>query len=338
MQPLLAILIAALVSLALGRLAIAAAGRLRFLDAPGERKLQARPVPVLGGPAILLGLAVGLAPWLPAGERSLVLRWLAAGVWLVAVGMVDDRRGLPPLPRLAAQILAALCFIPELSGWLGPAASWGWLALPLGLLWLVALINALNFLDNMDGAAASTGFWTALALGVALSRAGAGALAALLWPLAGALAGFLWWNRPPARLYMGDAGSTFLGLTLGLFALLACTRGGGEPWLAPLFLALPLYDTGTVFWIRWREGRRLWLGDRRHVTHRLLARGAGIWRTLLTINTWTLAAAALALLWGKRPGGLLPLGAALLVALGVFAGERNWERRRAAAGSPPVPD
>jgi len=336
MEPLLAALIAALTSLLLGRLAIAAAGRLRFLDAPGERKLQARPIPVLGGPAILLGLLAGLAPWLPVGERSLIARWLAAGAWLVLVGMLDDRRGLGPLPRLAAQLAAALLFAPELSAWLG-AGSWAWLALPLGLLWLVALINALNFLDNMDGAAGSTGLWTALALGFALQRAGAGGLAAALWSLAGALAGFLWWNRPPARLYMGDAGSTFLGLTLGLFALLAVGRGAGEPWLAPLFLALPLYDTGTVLWIRWREGRRLWVGDRRHATHRLLARGASVPRALVTINVWTLAAAALALSWGRRPAGLLPLAAALLVALGVFGWERSWERKRAAAGTLPPP-
>ncbi len=338
MEPLLASLIAALVSLLLGRLAIGAAGRLGFLDAPGERKLQARPIPVLGGPTLLLGLAAGLLPWLPAGERSLILRWLAAGAWLVLVGMLDDRRGLAPLPRLAAQLAAALLFAPELNCCLGPAGTWGWLALPLGLLWLVALINALNFLDNMDGAAGSTSLWTALALALALGRAGAGGLAAALWPLAGALVGFLWWNRPPARLYMGDAGATFLGLTLGLFALLASARASGAPWLAPLFLALPLYDTGSVLWIRWREGRRLWVGDRRHVTHRLLARGASVPRALLTINAWTLAAAALALLWGARPGSPLPLAMAVLVALGMFGWERSWERKHGAARPPSTGD
>jgi UDP-GlcNAc:undecaprenyl-phosphate/decaprenyl-phosphate GlcNAc-1-phosphate transferase len=332
MQPLAAALLAALVSLLLGRLAIAAAARLRFLDPPGERKLQARPIPVLGGPAILLGLAAGLAAWFPADEGSLIARWLAAGAWLVLVGMRDDRRGLGPLPRLAAQVAAALLFAPELCRWLGPGLAG--LALPLGLLWLVGLINALNFLDNMDGAAASTALWTALALALALRRAEAAALAAALWPLAGALVGFLWWNRPPARLYMGDAGATFLGLTLGLFALLASARGAGDPWLAPLFLALPLYDTGSVLWIRWREGRRLWVGDRRHATHRLLARGASVARALATINAWTLAAASLALVWGARPGGLLPLAAALVVALAVFGWERSWERKQKAADPP----
>ncbi|MBM4117167.1 undecaprenyl/decaprenyl-phosphate alpha-N-acetylglucosaminyl 1-phosphate transferase [bacterium] len=333
MAQVLATVLACLSSLLLGRLAIAAAPRLRFLDPPGARKLQARPVPVLGGAAIFLGLLLGVAPGLAGPERFLLGRWLTAGAWLLALGMVDDRRGLGPLARLVGQLLAALLFLPELSAWLGP--DWVWPARAIGLLWLLGLINAFNFLDNMDGAAASTAFWTALALGLSLATAGGAALADGLWPLAGALLGFLWWNRPPARLYMGDAGATCLGFSLGLFALLAVGRASLSPWLAPLFLAVPLYDTASVCWIRWREGRPLWVGDRRHATHRLLARGAGIGRTLATINVWTLAAAALALGWGERGAAWLPLGAALALALGVFGWERNWERRRAAAGEPP---
>lgn len=333
MPHVLATALACLSSLLLGRLAIAAAPRLRFLDPPGARKLQARPVPVLGGVAIFLGLLAGAAPLLAGSERALFGRWLTAGAWLLALGMVDDRRGLGPLPRLVGQLLAAALFLPELGAWLGP--DWVWPARLIGLLWLLGLINAFNFLDNMDGAAASTALWTALALGLGLARAGAAAPAAGLWPLAGALLGFLWWNRPPARLYMGDAGSTFLGLSLGLFALLAVERAPLSPWLAPLFLAVPIYDTASVCWIRWREGRPLWVGDRRHVTHRLLARGAGVGRTLATLNGWTLAAAALALGWGERGAAWLPLAAAMVLALGIFGWERSGERRRATAGGAP---
>lgn len=333
MPHVLATALACLGSLLLGRLAIALSPRLRFLDPPGARKLQARPIPVLGGAAIFLGLLIGAGPSLAGAERALLGRWLTAGAWLLALGMVDDRRGLGPLPRLVGQLLAAALFLPELGAWLGP--GWVWPARLVGLLWLLGLINAFNFLDNMDGAAASTALWTALALGVALARSGAGELAAGLWPLAGALLGFLWWNRPPARLYMGDAGSTFLGLTLGLFALLAVGRASLSPWLAPLFLAVPIYDTASVCWIRWREGRPLWVGDRRHATHRLLARGASIGRALATLNAWTLAAAALALGWGERGAALLPLLAGLVLALSVFGWERNWERRQAVAGARP---
>ncbi len=333
MEQALALVIALLVSLAGGRIAIALAGRLRYLDHPGHRKLQERPVPLMGGLAILLGVLAGvgvlwprveLSPLLVSGISSsgfLLLRWLGAGAWLVLIGLVDDRRGLGPGLRLLAQALAVLLFSPELAAWLEPA----WLGFPLGVLWLLGLINSLNFLDNMDAAAGSTSFWTALALAAPLVWAGQMPLAYAQLVLASALLGFLWWNRPPARLYMGDAGSTFLGLSLGLFSLLLVPKAGLDPWLAPLLLALPLYDTGTVFWIRWREGRPLWVGDRRHATHRMLARGASTGRTVATLNLWTLAAAALALLLhrlGRMGWPALLLGA--LIAVGLFV----WERRR----------
>ncbi|MCB9513785.1 MAG: undecaprenyl/decaprenyl-phosphate alpha-N-acetylglucosaminyl 1-phosphate transferase [Candidatus Latescibacteria bacterium] len=276
----LGVITACLVSLLLGRAAIAAAGRLRFLDAPGERKLQSRPIPVLGGAAIVLGLLAGLTLTWPDAERGLLLRWLAGSLWLLVVGMLDDRRGLGPRRRLLGQLLAALLLLPELRGWLDP----GGLAVALGLVWVLGLVNAMNFLDNMDGAAGTLALTGAVALALSFGVAGVPALAAPLWPLAGALAGFLWWNRPSARLYMGDAGATVLGYTLALFSLLLVPRAGLSPWLLPFVVALPLYDSCTVFWIRWREGRPLWVGDRRHATHRLLDRGSGIGRALAVLN------------------------------------------------------
>ena len=159
--------------------------------------------------------------------------------------------------------------------------------------------------------------------GIAHAGGGESALALGLWPLAAALAGFLWWNRPAARLYMGDAGSTFLGLTLAVFTLFLVGRGGWDPWLAPLFLAVPIYDTSTVVWIRWREGRPIWVGDRRHVTHRRMARGGSVAGTLGVLALWTLAAGAVALLW-RGASGAVALGLSILVGVFVF----RWERKR----------
>ncbi|MCB9515337.1 MAG: undecaprenyl/decaprenyl-phosphate alpha-N-acetylglucosaminyl 1-phosphate transferase [Candidatus Latescibacteria bacterium] len=329
----LGVITACLVSLLLGRAAIAAAGRLRFLDAPGERKLQSRPIPVLGGAAIVLGLLAGLTLTWPDAERGLLLRWLAGSLWLLVVGMLDDRRGLGPRRRLLGQLLAALLLLPELRGWLDP----GGLAVALGLVWVLGLVNAMNFLDNMDGAAGTLALTGAVALALSFGVAGVPALAAPLWPLAGALAGFLWWNRPSARLYMGDAGATVLGYTLALFSLLLVPRAGLSPWLLPFVVALPLYDSCTVFWIRWREGRPLWVGDRRHATHRLLDRGSGIGRALAVLNGWAAAAAAAALLlnWGGVRGlrAFAALGLALALAVALFGGERRWERGRSPDGA-----
>ena len=328
----LALMVSLIASLLLGRLAIAGARRWRFLDHPGSRKVQAQPVPLLGGPAVFGGvLAAGLvfsadsilagAAWGPT--LSFGLRWFLGSTALIIVGLVDDRRGLAPWPRLAVQLAAALLVLPELSAWLTPS----WLAAALGLLWVLGLINSLNFLDNMDAIAGSTSLWTSLALGLFFFWQGEAMLGAWACILAAALAGFLVWNRPPARLYLGDAGSTFLGYSLALFTLMAVLRGKLSPWLAPLLLAVPLYDTGSVFWIRWREGRPLWVGDLKHATHRMLARTGSVLRTLLGLNLWTLAAAMLAFAvhrFGRlqAPALIAALAAALLLFL--------WERRRAA--------
>ena len=166
---------------------------------------------------------------------------------------------------------------------------------------------------------------SAIALATLFTLGGETWPAAGMAALAGALLGFLLWNRSPARLYMGDAGSTFLGLSFGVFTLVAVIRVGLSPWLAPLLLAVPLYDTATVFWIRWREGRPIWIGDRRHATHRMVARGAGVGRTALAFALWAAFAAAVAiLLRDAAASGALVLAAALVLALMLFA----WERRR----------
>jgi UDP-GlcNAc:undecaprenyl-phosphate GlcNAc-1-phosphate transferase len=280
--------------------------------------------------ALLLGLLVLMLPF-PAGESgpgpgsgegSLILRWLLGSLLLAGVGLVDDRRGLGPLPRFAVHVLAALIFLPELSAWTGAS----WIAAPLGLLWILGLINSLNFLDNMDAICASAGLWTALALAALFLWAGEALLGQSQLVLAATLAGFLVWNRPPARLYLGDAGSTVIGYSLGLFSLLAVSRAGLSPWLAPLLLALPLYDTLSVFWIRWREGRPLWVGDLRHSTHRLLARCGSLPRALVILNLWILGAAALALLCHRWERGA-PLGliAAVIAGALLFARERRME-------------
>jgi UDP-GlcNAc:undecaprenyl-phosphate/decaprenyl-phosphate GlcNAc-1-phosphate transferase len=327
-------LLAMVLSLLCGRAAVSVARRLHFLDHPGERKLQQLPVPLLGGVAIIAALmpTLSLFMWFDRGQTTgelawlapagILLRWLIAGFWVLCVGLVDDRRGLSPRFRLLAQLLALALFYPEISNWI----PLPWIAIPVATIWVVGLINSLNFLDNMDAASAGTGFWTALALTIPFGWQGELLLAGAMLILAGSLAGFLWWNRPPARLYMGDAGSTFLGFSLGLFSLLAVSRCGVNPWLAPLFLAVPIYDTVTVFWIRWREGRPIYVGDRRHVTHRMVARGVGAGKTILILNCWTVAAAAVALVLHRLDQWELPaLMVCLVLAAGVFVWERHVE-------------
>ncbi len=179
----------------------------------------------------------------------------------------------------------------------------GWLTKSLSVLWIVAVINSFNMLDNMD----------ALSGGIAAIIAGAMAVvmlttpdpdthhpqllvAALLAVVAGALVGFLFHNRPPAKIFMGDGGSYFVGFLIAVSMLMATFVGGPAPdgslrphaVLAPLCaMAVPLYDMMTVLWIRMREGRSLFQGDHSHLSHRLVELGLSRTAAVATIHLIT---------------------------------------------------
>jgi UDP-GlcNAc:undecaprenyl-phosphate GlcNAc-1-phosphate transferase len=219
------------------------------------------------------------------------------------MGLVDDRVGLGWKLRLFVQIALATIFV----------LVWGGVTLflpsylrvvtyPLTVLWIVGLTNAFNFLDNMDGLAASVGLIAAALFAAAQAVIGSLFVPAVLAILVGTLAGFLVHNRPPARLFMGDAGSNFLGFILGALTVagkFADPAKGYSPWsiLAPLLvMAVPLYDTVSVIVIRLREGRSPFQADRSHFSHRLVERGLTPARAVATIDLVTLAGGLGALL------------------------------------------
>jgi UDP-N-acetylmuramyl pentapeptide phosphotransferase/UDP-N-acetylglucosamine-1-phosphate transferase len=261
------------------------------VGAGGEarRKLQERPVPPVGGPAILVGLlavrAAGALPWAAAGAPTLLARSGEAGAWAAllvafAVGLVDDLRpgGLRPGSKLVGQALAGLALAAP--GWGGGAPAVAVAATALGVLSVVLVTNLWNTFDNADGAA---GGLAALGLGVAGAPAGAAALGFLPWNLlragpatsdprppggtgaAGAGCGSAAGNRSAARraphAYLGDSGSHLLGVLVLL---------SPAAWPA---LLLPALDLGRLVFVRLRAGEPPWRGDRRHLAHRLQARG-----------------------------------------------------------------
>ena len=172
----------------------------------------------------------------------------------------------------------------------------------VSVLWIVGLTNAFNLLDNMDGLSASVGLIAALLFAGAQVAVGSLFAPAVLLVLAGALGGFLVHNHYPARLFMGDAGSNFLGFVLGALTIAGTFYRYGEHYsrssvLAPLLvMAVPLYDTASVMLIRFREGRSLFQGDRRHFSHRLVDRGLTPPQAVRTIDLVTLATGLGALL------------------------------------------
>jgi UDP-GlcNAc:undecaprenyl-phosphate GlcNAc-1-phosphate transferase len=306
-------------SLGLGAAARSLAPRVGLVDRPGGRKAHRAPTPLGGGVAIWLSvvLVVGLAAALAALlAPALPVTWrpYLAGAWsrlpqlalllglataIMLMGLADDRYGLGWKPRLAVQVLVAALYV-----YLGEQATFfnanRWLTGAVTVFWIVGLTNAFNFLDNMDALAAGVGLIACVLFAAAQVAVGSLFVPALLVVLAGALAGFLIHNRPPARLFMGDAGSNFLGFLLGTLTVTGTfTREGYSPLgvLAPLLImAVPLYDTASVVLIRLREGRSPFQPDRCHFSHRLVQRGLTPPRAVATICLVTLASGLGALL------------------------------------------
>jgi UDP-GlcNAc:undecaprenyl-phosphate GlcNAc-1-phosphate transferase len=216
----------------------------------------------------------------PSSHTALAL--LGAITLLHVMGLVDDRRSLGPWLKLLVQAAAALplaiWFDVRLLEALGPVPS-----VLITVAWVLVVTNAMNFIDNMDGLAGGVG---AIAAGLFLAAAIVNQqwfIAAVLALLIGGLAGFLVFNFPPARIFMGDGGSLVLGFILAVLTVRTTYFGGDRPvplgsaWygvLMPLVvLAIPLYDLVTVSLIRLRQGRSPLVGDQQHFSHRLVQRG-----------------------------------------------------------------
>lgn len=349
------------------------APRWDFVDRPGGHKGHRNPTPLGGGVAIWLTvvgiLLIGLVAVrvlgpndLPAPlaqhvggiyARSGELAWiLTLASMIMFMGLVDDLRSLNWRPRLAIQFGCAIGLAVEgvRVTLFGPFAH-PLLGGTLTVFWIVGLTNAFNMLDNMDGLAASVGLIAAALFCGAQAAAGSLFAPAVLLVVVGALAGFLVHNHAPARIFMGDAGSNFLGFLLGALTVVGTfTRDGHEgsysPYgvLAPLLvMAVPLYDMVSVIVIRVREGRSPFLGDRRHFSHRLVARGLTPAQAVWTIDLVTLAGGLGALLLHRLDGaGACVVMAQTCCLLGIVAilemsasrsEQANGQTRRESLGS-----
>jgi UDP-GlcNAc:undecaprenyl-phosphate GlcNAc-1-phosphate transferase len=323
-----ALLVGGVVSLVTTRLMMWLAPRLRFLDRPGSEahKQQTRVVPYGGGPAMAVSLALAFTVgWLVLHARPVLMDgvpdhgslWaVAAGsVALLVLGAVDDRKAMRARPKLLIQ--AAVC---AGTVWFGDLAidslrTYPWLAYGLAWAWLVVISNAYNLLDHADGMAAGCG---AVSCAVLLSGSllSGDATLALLWlGVIAVLGGYLWWNRPPARIYMGDAGSLPLGFLIGVGTLSVTfwpqAEGGSVLSLAtPLLItAIPIFDTTVVVVKRLRRGKPIMQGDRNHISHRLGRLGLTPLATLFTVVALhtALAVGALVLRTGSQAVGALVL-------------------------------
>ena len=295
-------LAAGAVALLLTPLARALAVRMGALDHPGPRRVHSEPTPRFGGLA-MAGAVLAVA-WaarvLPGPARELdprpLLGLTCASLPILALGMVDDIRGASPWAKLAVQACAAVTLtlfgygVPLLSNPFGEPLVTGAWSVPLTVGWVIVLTNAINLIDGLDGLAAGVVTIACAALWVTARAHGDFYVMFIASLLMGACLGFLWWNRPPARVFMGDTGSQFLGLTLSALSLLENRKGTAAiTLLLPIVaLGVPIADSTLAFVRRLWRGQHVFRGDARHIHHRLLDAGLSARAALVVL--WALSA------------------------------------------------
>jgi UDP-GlcNAc:undecaprenyl-phosphate/decaprenyl-phosphate GlcNAc-1-phosphate transferase len=316
----LAFALALLISLYTTPLMRAAALRFGIVDRPdGRLKTQAQPVPYLGGLAIFLSFLLALTAT-RRFDSTEVLGMLLAGAIVLILGLIDDLGVLTPGIKLAGQVVAVLTLI-NASVYIKLGFLWPPLAIVLSFFWLLGITNAFNLIDIMDGLAAGVAAVASFVLFLIAAVNGRQTYAVLLAALCGSLCGFLRFNVEPARIYMGDTGSMFVGLMLGALSMNnSYTRQNLVAAVAPvIILGVPFFDMLFVMYVRFRRGLPVFLGSPDHFALRLRK-----WR-LTTRQTVRLSWAAtgvlgvLAIVMMLSPTTLAVglLAGAVLTALGV---------------------
>jgi UDP-GlcNAc:undecaprenyl-phosphate GlcNAc-1-phosphate transferase len=324
----------------------------------GQVKFDRRSIPNTGGIGIYLAIAlpiaagigavhlipdllVRVAPALEAHlggmreETSRALTLLGSITLLHVLGLIDDRRPMGAMGKLVIMTLPAL-----LVAWpAGPmdtrlltmadgVAGGAWLSVVVTVLWFVAVTNAMNFIDNMDGLCAGVAAMAGACFLAAALLGGQWFVGATLALVVGASLGFLVWNFPPARVFMGDGGSLVLGFTLAYLTVrttyLPEGADAGQRWYALLMpvvaLAIPLYDMVSVTLVRLSQGKSPFKGDLQHFSHRLTQRGLTGRGAVLVIYGFTLVTGISGvLLVGATPAMAILLGVQVAALLGVLA-------------------
>ncbi len=303
------------------------ARRIGAVDRPGVRSIHTHPIPRIGGVAIYLSSICAILSLLflnstigrtfrSVWPQVVTLLVCASGVFVI--GLIDDLRGLPARLKFVAELLGAgiLCWmgvrIGDISLGAGLTIHLGWLGCPLTLLWIVGITNAVNISDGLDGLAAGV---AAIACGVIatfavysstihadIGRNNEIMMAAFALALLGSLTGFLFFNFNPAKVFMGDCGSLFIGFTIASASVMCVSKSMALVGLAlpALALGIPIFDTLFSMLRRFLERRSLFAPDRSHFHHRLLAMGLNQRRAVAIIYLATAGAAGLGLFMMTR--------------------------------------
>jgi len=289
------------------------------VDDPGHRKIHATPIPLAGGLAVMSGLLLpllagalfavghsrpGMVGLFQYGwnRRVVQLLGITAGAFgMLIIGLLDDKVELPPAIKFSAQLAVALAvaasgvritlFVPNIL-----------FSYAITALWILTVVNAFNFMDNMNGLCAGLGAVGAASFGFISARAGQYLVATMAFLVAGALLGFLPYNFPRATAFLGDSGSHLVGYLLAVLGILPHFYTPKHPRmlavLTPLLiLAVPLADLAWVVLLRWRMRQPFYLGDTNHLSHRLVRRGWNTSQAVPIIWLWAALSGALAFFW-----------------------------------------
>lgn len=311
------------------------AARFSFVDVPDERKVHTGAVPRVGGIAMVIGVIVPLLLWLPLDRELLGL--LAAMTVLLVFGAWDDSKDLDYRLKFAGQFIAAvivvvfggvkLSVIPFMG--LDPVSDI--VAIPLTVIFLVGATNAINLADGLDGLAAGVALVSACGIALLAYLADGSDTILICFAIAGVIFGFLRFNTFPARLFMGDTGSQFLGFILGALSVVLTQRPDSalNPLLPLFLLGVPIVDTTIVMFRRLKQGRSPFAPDKSHIHHQLLAFGMAHYEAVAVIYMIQMVFVGCAVLLRFESDALVSaiyvgLFAAISVAI-ILAEGRGWK-------------
>ncbi len=326
------LILSAVTSFLITPLARRLAFRWGAVDLPSERKIHTAPMPRWGGLAVFAGFSL---PWIGLfwvenqitatlrDYETLFLTLMLGALLMLGLGVYDDVKGANATQKLLVQTLIAIGLycggyqISRLSSPFGAPFELGWLSLPVSVLWIVGLTNAINLLDGIDGLVPGVTACIALSLAVINILSGQVLVALLALCLAGACLGFLPYNFSPARIFLGDSGSLFIGVVLAGIGILSLFKAATTSLIVvPLLLfGVPLFDTASVVVGRLARRVPLFQADQSHVHHRLLKRGFNQRQAAIVLYgiTLFLGGVAVVLTWQQAVAIAIGSGGAVLV-------------------------
>jgi UDP-GlcNAc:undecaprenyl-phosphate GlcNAc-1-phosphate transferase len=285
-------LLAFVIALAMTPLAIKIAPKIGAVDVPKDnRRMHTKTMPRFGGMAIYIGTVGAMLIFMPMDSKLLGV--IAGGTIMLVVGIVDDIKGMPAKVKLLFQVICAVILfqfsvrISFVGDPFGPGFIYfpWWLSLIITVVWVVGITNTINLIDGLDGLAAGIAFIASISISYTAYLSDRPDISLITLAIAGAALGFLPYNFNPAKIFMGDGGSLFLGFMLAGISVMSPMKGATViATVVPMFvLALPIFDTAFAILRRLVNGRPIMEADKGHLHHRIMAVGLGQKRTVLTL-------------------------------------------------------